>query len=285
MRTTACLSFTAAIAALLASASSSARAEDAARDARLRYAAPAGCASSDGFAGEVAARLGYSPWNDRATQIIDVAISEAGTFVATLQTSAGVRTMRADSCDVLTDALAAAVAVTLDRGALDGLAARPVLTVTTAPVAAPSVVVQAAPMAPTSLVMQRRWKASTPWLIAGAGVAGLLTAGGLQLLASADMDAYNATIEKECSGTDCTPEILGGPNRASWVDGANAHKDRAYLENAASVGLFVVGGAATITGLVMAVVNTPRASESPARPTVGVAPLAGGAAVSLTGGF
>lgn len=135
---------------------------------------------------------------------------------------------------------------------------------------------------------ERRWKkAWMPWVIAGSGAGVALLGGAAMLIARADMDNYNSTIEKECSGNACSPDVLdGGDNEAPWVDAANARKDRAILENAIGIGLVAAGGAALVSGLVMVALNQPHEVEvkAPAT-TVGVVPTSGGFQVGLSHAF
>ncbi len=135
---------------------------------------------------------------------------------------------------------------------------------------------------------ERRWKkAWMPWVIAGSGAGVAMLGGAAMLIARADMDNYNGTIEKECSGNSCSPDVLdGGANEADWVDAANARKDRAYIENAVGIGLVAVGGAALVSGLVMVALNQPHEVEAKVpSTTVGVVPTAGGFQVGLSTTF
>jgi tetratricopeptide (TPR) repeat protein len=129
----------------------------------------------------------------------------------------------------------------------------------------------------------RRWQASTPWWVAGAGAAVALLGGLLRLQAVSDMDQHDRDILEHCP-TGCDPE---DPILAKTYD----LRDRSYLENGFGIGGLVVGTGLVATGVIMLVLNQPRAviHETPGGgggvpPAVTLAPalLPGGAGVTLT---
>jgi len=78
-----------------------------------------GCPSSDRFADEVSAKLGFVPWDAQAQTAIRVRIAEdSGDFVGTLEQPDGTsKVLRAPTCAKLDEALVSAIAVALDRPA------------------------------------------------------------------------------------------------------------------------------------------------------------------------
>jgi len=81
-----------------------------------------GCPSSDRFADEVSAKLGFVPWDAQAQTAIRVRIAEdSGDFVGTLEQPDGTsKVLRAATCAKLDEALVSAIAVALDRPATNG---------------------------------------------------------------------------------------------------------------------------------------------------------------------
>jgi hypothetical protein len=247
-------------------------------DAHLEYRAASGCPSEIEFTSEVALRLQYTPWRREASQRITVTIAhtELG-FVAVLGANESVRTVTADLCDVLVDNLASAVAEIIDPGSLAPFAPLPAVEVAEAP--APSVVTFAPP-AEALPTPATRWRRKTPWKIAGAGVLGVGLGAVAYVAAQRDVHLFNAAIEANCaSGAACPADELA---EAPWYQAARAAERRAEVEHGLAVGLFVAGGAAVVTGLVMAAINGPRWPE---RARVVVTPTSGGTAVAVAGGF
>lgn len=269
------------LAASLLLARSHARADEAPRaDAHLEYRAPGGCPGEIEFSSEVSVRLRYTPWREGASQRIAVTIAHTDLgFVAVLTAHDSVRTTTADRCDALVDNLATTVAELIDPGMLAPFAWRLPAAVDGAP--APSVVTLAPIAAPVTpeLELTRRWHSRTPWKVAGAGV---LSVGlGAIAYAASERDAqqFNDAIEANCSVDPCSSDELAD---VLWYQNARATMRRANVEHGLAIGLFVGGGAAVVTGLVMAALNRPRITE---RAKVVVAPTAGGATVAVAGGF
>lgn len=76
-----------------------------------------GCPSADRFADEVAAKLGFVPWDPQASTAVRVRIaSDSGQLVGTIEQPDGTsKVLRADTCAQLSEALVAAIGVALDR--------------------------------------------------------------------------------------------------------------------------------------------------------------------------
>jgi hypothetical protein len=83
------------------------------------HAKASGCPTADRFADEVAAKLGFVPWDPEALTAIRVRISEdSGDLVGTIEQPDGTsKVLRAARCTALNEALVTALAVTLDRSA------------------------------------------------------------------------------------------------------------------------------------------------------------------------
>ncbi|MFL5357674.1 hypothetical protein [Archangium sp.] len=113
---------------------------------------------------------------------------------------------------------------------------------------------------------KRRWPAAIPWLVMGAGLA---VAGGgswLHLQARDDFSAFEAGIT-ECGG--CVPA----------AELASRRSQGNLMQNAA-IGGYAVGGAAVITGAVLAFINQPQAYRidpgQASQDSVSITPLLGG---------
>lgn len=80
-----------------------------------------GCPSAERFGDEVAARLGFVPWDPQAAGSLRVRIARDGDdFVGTIEQPGGAsKVLRGKSCARLAEALTTAIAVVLDRGAPD----------------------------------------------------------------------------------------------------------------------------------------------------------------------
>jgi hypothetical protein len=105
--------------------------------------------------------------------------------------------------------------------------------------------------------LERRWARWKPWAVVGAGAALAVLAVPLKIKAESDMDDYDAEIQRTCP-SGCPTSSLPGPVR-------DLH-DQAVLEDRLALGGFVVGGAAAIAGVVLVVLNQPRAVEIAPRP-------------------
>ena len=86
-----------------------------------------GCPSSDRFADEVSAKLGFVPWNALASDSIRVRITKDKTdLVGTIEQPDGTsKVLRAASCAKLDEALVSAIAVALDQTTTIGMVATP----------------------------------------------------------------------------------------------------------------------------------------------------------------
>lgn len=125
-----------------------------------------------------------------------------------------------------------------------------------------------------------RWPVAVPWIVAGAGVL-VAAAGAPVLLAGAgDMEDYDRLVKDGCPA-GCASAKIPAP--------ALAAEDAARTKEAAATALFIAGGAAVITGIVLVALNTAEQVEvnkSVEVPAVSVAPLpGGGAAASMTLSF
>jgi len=115
---------------------------------------------------------------------------------------------------------------------------------------------------------QRRWSAWKPWALVGAGAAVALAGGAIHMQARGSYDDFDTRIA-ECGGCVPTPDVTD-----MRVQGDNQQR--------LALGAYALGGAAAITGAVLAYINRPQAyrispdqAESPEG--VSVAPLVGGA--------
>ncbi len=97
-------------------------------------------------------------------------------------------------------------------------------------------------------VTVRRWETWKPWAVVGSG----LVLGGLGAVffqqARSTRDDYAARLSDNCSVTPCAD--VGSLN-STWA--------RAQVENGVGIGGLAVGGAAVVTGLVLVILNRPRA--------------------------
>ena len=118
-------------------------------------------------------------------------------------------------------------------------------------------------------VYQRRMPRWIPWVTAGAGAA-LVGAGGILALdAAGDLSDFDDGVADSAGELPRPVEADGGA-----IDGAER-------KQAFAVGLVVAGGAAVVTGLVLAVLNQPRPVEK--RPASGfrIVPMSGGIGIAL----
>jgi tetratricopeptide (TPR) repeat protein len=102
----------------------------------------------------------------------------------------------------------------------------------------------------------RRWATWKPYAVLGGGVA-LGALGGLAyLLATHEIDQYDAGVAAACPhGCDAAANAM--------LDDVNAHRSHGELARDIAVALFALGGTAVLAGTVGIVVNQPRAvSES-----------------------
>jgi hypothetical protein len=113
---------------------------------------------------------------------------------------------------------------------------------------------------------KRRWPAAMPWLVMGAGLAVAGGGGWLHMQARDDFSAFQAGIV-ECGG--CVP-----------VAELASRRSQGNLMQNAAIGGYAVGGAAVITGAVLAFLNQPQSYRidpgQAAQDTVSITPLLGG---------
>ncbi|HEY8142337.1 MAG TPA: PEGA domain-containing protein [Kofleriaceae bacterium] len=118
-------------------------------------------------------------------------------------------------------------------------------------------------------VYQRRMPRWIPWVTAGAGVA-LAGAGGILALdAAGDLSDFD----------DGVADSAGALPRPVEADGGAV--DRAERKQAFAAGLAIAGGAAVVTGLVLAVLNQPRPVKKPAASGFRIVPMSGGIGIAL----
>ena len=116
-------------------------------------------------------------------------------------------------------------------------------------------------------VLERRMRPWIPWLTAGAGVA-LIGAGGvLALQARGELRDFDDRVA-ESAGEMPRPVVADD----SPVSGAERNQNIA-------IGLAVTGGAAVVTGLILAALNQPRPVERPS--AFRIVPMAGGVGIAL----
>jgi hypothetical protein len=102
--------------------------------------------------------------------------------------------------------------------------------------------------------LERRWKARTPWIVVGTGVAGLAIGGTLEALSHGEYQTYNQLLAAQCP-VGCGPSLPPGMQK---VDASTtSHKNLGHIENVAGVTLLGVGGAVAIAGLVGVYLNQP----------------------------
>ena len=129
---------------------------------------------------------------------------------------------------------------------------------------------------------ERRWHPAIEWSVLGGGVAALGVGVALFFDARAKFDDFDAAVADRCPA-GCAPGEL--PGNVTDLRG------RARAEHYASLVLFGVGGAAVVTGVVLALLNQPRAVPhgtvaAPTSASLDFAPVGPtGARISLTVGF
>lgn len=129
--------------------------------------------------------------------------------------------------------------------------------------------------------MKRRWKRWIPWTVLGAGALGALVGLPLFFAAKADYTKYDQQVKDICSVLPyggCTSSQL--PQSTKDID------KRGDAKYHSSLALFAVGGAVAVAGVVLVILNQPRAvrpREAPAPKTtmtVIPSPLPGGGMVT-----
>jgi len=97
----------------------------------------------------------------------------------------------------------------------------------------------------------RRWPAWKPWAVLGGGA--LLALMGVPVLvdAKSNIDAYDASVRDKCQMS-----CQAGDLPQAVLDA----RDRGHTENVVAISMFAVGGAVAATGVVLLVLNQPRAA-------------------------
>jgi hypothetical protein len=118
----------------------------------------------------------------------------------------------------------------------------------------------------------RRWTAWKPWALFGAGI--VVAAVGIPLIVDAkhSFDRFDTEIATSCPN-GCAPGAL--------PTGAVEARDRALAENGASIAMFAVGGAVAAAGVVVLILNQPRAEVKRPAPFA-LVPSLGPSSVALT---
>lgn len=137
-------------------------------------------------------------------------------------------------------------------------------------------------VATRKVVLRRRWSATTPWIIVGAGAGIALLGGAGILVGNSDMATFNSQVSDKCKA-GCTSGDAS--NGVDW-----GRESRARFEQMTGAGLAAAGGATLTAGLVMVFLNQPREvpTEKPKAsplPKVSLRPTMGGFAVAYSGRF
>lgn len=123
----------------------------------------------------------------------------------------------------------------------------------------------------------RRWRAWVPWVVFGAGLAGVAIGGLVEAKAASDMDAFDRSVATSCGRSGCT-----GPVLETLLE----EKRRAELEGRIGLGMLAAGIAATGAGAAMLYLNRPRpGAPERSAPALAVVPARGGGLLSLGGRF
>ncbi len=123
----------------------------------------------------------------------------------------------------------------------------------------------------------RRWATWKPWLLFSSGLALVGIGGGLQYIASSNLDSYDRQITADCAARACNPAT--NPAVAQLV----ADRDRALVENKVALVSIGVGAAATLTGVVLLYMN--RVHTVYERTRLEITPANSGATVTIMGEF
>jgi tetratricopeptide (TPR) repeat protein len=112
---------------------------------------------------------------------------------------------------------------------------------------------------------RRRWSASTPWLVVGAGVAMAAGSGWLHTQARDNLGTFDQGISA-CGGCLLTPALADTLNRGKTLQGM-------------AIGGYALGGAALLTGAVLVYLNQPEPYRVDPKDkqleVVGISPLLG----------
>ena len=143
------------------------------------------------------------------------------------------------------------------------------------------------------VVMERRWERRwVPWAVLGAGAGLALVALPLYLLAAGDYADYQDQFKTLCSDRPaggCDPATLTGADKQTWSDMVDL-EGQADAKYYSSIGLLATGSALAAAGVVLVILNQPRAvkrgpAPSPASLPVKVSLTPRGGRLSLTWSF
>lgn len=114
----------------------------------------------------------------------------------------------------------------------------------------------------------RRW---IPWTLTGLGLAVGLGGVGTWFLGKNQMDDFEAEFSSQCQN-GCEPGLTAPEHRS-----LAAQRDSAELKGQIGIVMMGVGGAAAVTGIVLAIMNRPTRTL----PNIEVAPTAGGSVAKV----
>jgi hypothetical protein len=126
-----------------------------------------------------------------------------------------------------------------------------------------------------SIQVARRWDAWKPWVVLGTGAVVAAFGGAATLVARREIHRYDAAVIARC------PDGCDAMTVSSFTDLASV-RHRGRVAEVVAGSLYVLGGAAVVTGVVGIVLNQPRQIER-ARPTIG--PVPGGVTVGVARAF
>lgn len=124
--------------------------------------------------------------------------------------------------------------------------------------------------------LERRFPGWLPWTLIGVGIAGTVVGGMLQFDAKNQMNNFDQRVASACAITGCELTNPQGPNETQLAADLNDQYDRAKQRNKIAVGMLSVSVAALVTGIILGILNEPRAVTVDARPTQGGATAAVG---------
>lgn len=121
----------------------------------------------------------------------------------------------------------------------------------------------------SAVILKYRYPRWIPWTITGGGAAIALGGLGVWLWGRSQMDRVQADFATTCSA-GCQSDLSDHPSLA-------AERDRARLKGTIGISMMVAGGALSVGGIVMAILDRPRRIL----PNVEVAPTSGGVAARV----
>jgi len=125
---------------------------------------------------------------------------------------------------------------------------------------------------------ERRWSASAPWILVGAGAGAALIGGAIDVLSHSEYQTYDQLVAVQCP-SGCGPQMPVGMQKVAAS--TESHRSNADIEKVVGLSLLGVGGAVAIAGLVGVYLNQPRPVIDTA-PTVAPMIGAGGAGATAT---